>query len=183
MGFKSDLFTSIIDEMGTEMSRSLNAPKVSTGYSSTEITVLRAASEIFEKHGKYGIATEIKRMLSEASVCSGSSTRREGPRSTYDTMMDLNRMLRNDSHFEDLGSFYRVKSLDYTWYVKVSNDIVRIEKSEFDLCRSTIREGGFYRFNGEAITESKENTRWMSTSELKSFKTLQDYIYQILREI
>jgi hypothetical protein len=179
MGFKSDLFMDLVNVMG-EAATLASKPTLS----SSEISVLRSAAEIMEKNGRS--SSEIRRLIDECNAdIVGSSRSRvgRGPRTTYDTKMDLECALRRDDHFIDCGEYFKVKAGDYTWYVRVLSDTVRIEKDYFYFRTSTVRNGGYYKFDGTSITDNGENTRYMSNREISSFKTVQAYIYQILREI
>lgn len=143
--------------------------------SSEEREILKAASEILSRHGRNN--TEIVSLLA-----SGHSEDRRNRR-TYDTKMDLESMLRNDSRFSAIGDHFRIRENGYSWYVKVNANNVRIENSEMWLTSSYLHCGCYYTFDGQSILSVKEATRSMFSAELASFKSVQSIIYQMLKAI
>lgn len=142
---------------------------------SEERTILQAAAEIMAKHGKNN--AEIISLLSSRH----SEDRRN--RRAYDTKMDLESMLRNNSRFTAIGDHFRIRENGYSWYVKVGSNNVRIENSEMWLNSSYLHCGCYYTFDGESILSVKEATRSMFSAELASFKSVQSIIYQMLKAI
>lgn len=171
---KSNLLTDILTII--ESAETRREPARTYDYlTSEERRILQAAANILSKYGKDN--SEIISLLA-----SGHSEDRS-KRRAYDTKMDLESMLRNDSRFSAIGDHFRIRENGYAWYVKVGANNVRIENSEMWLNSSYLHCGCYYTFDGQSILSVKEATRSMFSSELASFKTVQNAIYRMLKAI
>lgn len=170
---KSNLLTDILTII--ESAETRREPARTYDYlTSEERRILQAAANILSKYGKDN--SEIISLLARHSED-------RNQRRAYDTKMDLEEMLRYDSRFSAIGDHFRIRENGYTWYVKVGANNVRIENSEMWLNSSSLHCGCYYTFDGQNILSLKEATRSMFSSELASFKTVQNAIYRMLKAI
>ena len=176
MGVKTELFKGLINEMGSWEEYSSSAYSKRRELTSSEISVLRSAANIMISCGRD--ASSIIDLINDCDCVAGRRNH-----TTYDTRMDLSRKLRSDPDFFETGNCFRTTCEGYRWYVKVDVNEVRIENSEVNFISTKPRYGCAYGFNGTSITSVEESVKWMSDRERRSFRIVQDKIYQYLREI
>ena len=173
MGVKTELFKGLINEMESYSTSAYSRRRELT---SSEISVLRSAANIMISCGRD--ASSIIDLIDDCDCVVGRRNH-----TTYDTRMDLSRKLRNDPNFSETGNCFLTTCESYRWYVKVDVNEVRIENHDINFISSTPKYGCSYGFNGTSITSVEENTKWMTERERRSFRIVQDKIYQYLREI